>query len=45
MEDASYKGWSKKGVRIPYPGLANALTFLKEMKDFLSKNSPRAQKA
>ncbi|MBI4386607.1 MAG: transcriptional coactivator p15/PC4 family protein [Elusimicrobia bacterium] len=36
VEDSTYKGWSKKGVRIPYPGLPKALEYLKGMKDFLA---------
>ena len=36
VEDQSYKGWSKKGVRIPYKDLKTALGFLKEMRQFLA---------
>ncbi|MBI4676078.1 MAG: hypothetical protein HY748_00665 [Elusimicrobia bacterium] len=32
VQDINYEGWSKKGVRIPYMGLAQAIAFLKEMK-------------
>lgn len=31
VDDVEYKGWSKKGVRIPYKQVAQALTFLREM--------------
>ena len=37
VEEDSYKGWSKKGVRIPYQELAKALGFLKQMPPFLAK--------
>ena len=36
VDDGNYKGWSKKGVRIPYPGLPKALTYLREMREFLN---------
>ena len=35
VDDGSYKGWSKKGVRLPYKDLAQTLTYLKEMAGFL----------
>jgi len=35
VDDITYKGWSKKGVRIPYAGLEKALQYLKEMREFL----------
>ncbi|MGH2930454.1 MAG: hypothetical protein ACRDL8_19785, partial [Solirubrobacteraceae bacterium] len=37
VEEAEYKGWSKKGVRIPYSELAKALAFLREMKSLVAK--------
>ncbi|MBI4375479.1 MAG: hypothetical protein HY549_03420 [Elusimicrobia bacterium] len=36
VEDHDYKGWSKKGVRIPYKELAKALDFLKEMRQLVA---------
>ncbi|MCX5787054.1 MAG: PC4/YdbC family ssDNA-binding protein [Elusimicrobia bacterium] len=35
IDDGSYKGWSKKGVRVPYKDLQKAIGFMKEMQDFL----------
>ena len=35
VDDGSYKGWSKKGVRLPYKELPKALGFLREMQQFL----------
>lgn len=35
VEDMTYKGWSKKGVRIPYKELAKAIEFLKAMKPLI----------
>jgi hypothetical protein len=32
VEDQTYKGWSKKGVRIPYKDLAQSIGFLKQMR-------------
>jgi hypothetical protein len=32
VDEAEYKGWSKKGVRIPYKDLAKALEYLRLMK-------------
>ena len=37
VDEAEYKGWSKKGVRIPYKELPNALGFLREMKALVAK--------
>jgi hypothetical protein len=37
VEDLNYKGWSKKGVRIPYAELAKARQFLQAMRDALAK--------
>ena len=43
VEDQTYKGWSKKGVRIPYKDLKAALGFLKEMRSFLASAVPAKQ--
>ncbi len=37
VEDVSYKGWSKKGVRIPYKQVPQAVTLLKEMQRHVVK--------
>lgn len=37
VEEAEYKGWSKKGVRIPYAKVGQALGFLREMKPHVVK--------
>lgn len=37
VEEADYKGWSKKGVRIPYKDLPKALEYLREMKGLVAK--------
>ena len=37
VEDSTYKGWSKKGVRIPYKELSQAVTYLKEMRLLIAK--------
>ena len=39
VDDGTYKGWSKKGVRITYAELPKAISYLKEMRDFLKKKS------
>lgn len=36
VEDQAYKGWSKKGVRIPYKELDKALSYLKEMRQVVA---------
>lgn len=36
VDDGAYKGWSKKGVRIPYKDLAKSISMLKEMQAFLA---------
>ena len=36
VEEPGYKGWSKKGVRIPYADLGKALDFLKDMKPLVA---------
>ena len=38
IEEQEYKGWSKKGVRIPYKELPKTIGFLKEMKQLVAKN-------
>jgi hypothetical protein len=37
VDEAEYKGWSKKGVRIPYKDLAQTITFLRQMKALVAK--------
>lgn len=37
VDEAEYKGWSKKGVRIPYKDLPKALDFLRQMKSLVAK--------
>lgn len=37
VDDGGYKGWSKKGVRIPYGELPKAIEFLQQMREFLKK--------
>jgi hypothetical protein len=37
VEEGEYKGWSKKGVRVPYKELPKALAFLREMKAVVAK--------
>lgn len=37
VDDGAYKGWSKKGVRIPYQELPKALEYFRGMLDFLKK--------
>lgn len=37
VEEAEYKGWSKKGVRIPYTELPKTLAYLKEMREHVAK--------
>lgn len=36
IDDGSYKGWSKKGVRIPYKDLGKTIAMLKEMQVFMA---------
>lgn len=36
VDEAEYKGWSKKGVRIPYKDLPKALDFLRQMKALIA---------
>jgi hypothetical protein len=37
VDEAEYKGWSKKGVRIPYKDLAQTIIFLRQMKALVAK--------
>jgi hypothetical protein len=37
VDEPDYKGWSKKGVRIPYKDLKAALEFLRKMKAAVAK--------
>jgi hypothetical protein len=37
VEDVDYKGWSKKGVRIPYKDIPKSIAFLKEMQKLVAK--------
>ena len=37
VDDVEYKGWSKKGVRIPYKDIAKSLAFLKDMVKLVAK--------
>jgi hypothetical protein len=37
VDEAEYKGWSKKGVRIPYKDLPQALEFLRQMQALVAK--------
>jgi hypothetical protein len=37
VDEAEYKGWSKKGVRVPYNSLAAMIGYLREMKALVVK--------
>jgi hypothetical protein len=37
VAEAGYEGWSKKGVRIPYKEVPQALAYLREMKVLVAK--------
>lgn len=37
VEDMDYKGWSKKGVRIPYKDVAKSVAFMKDMQKLVAK--------
>jgi hypothetical protein len=41
VEDETYKGWSKKGVRIPYKELGSTLERLREMQKVVGPPKPR----
>jgi len=36
VEEEDYKGWSKKGVRIPYKELSKALDYLRQMQTMVA---------
>lgn len=42
VDDGTYKGWSKKGVRIQYSAIPKAVGFLKEMLDVLGKHQKKS---
>jgi hypothetical protein len=42
VDDGTYKGWSKRGVRINYSELPTILKYLKEMLAFLQTKQPKA---
>jgi len=37
VDEPEYKGWSKKGVRIPYKELPKTVAFLRQMKALVAK--------
>jgi hypothetical protein len=37
VDEPDYKGWSKKGVRLPYKDLPRAMDFLRKMKAAVAK--------
>lgn len=37
VDDGTYKGWSKKGIRVPYQYLSKTIEYLKQMQEFLKK--------
>ena len=37
VDEAGYKGWSKKGVRVPYNDLAAMVGYLRQMKALVAK--------
>ncbi|MEQ1917625.1 MAG: hypothetical protein ABL955_00375 [Elusimicrobiota bacterium] len=37
LDEAGYKGWSKKGVRVPYNNLAAMVGYLRQMKALVAK--------
>lgn len=41
VDDGAYKGWSKKGVRVPYKDLPKAMEMLKEMQAFLASSGSK----
>lgn len=41
VEEQEYKGWSKKGIRIPYKDLPKTLEYLKEMRHFLPESAKK----
>lgn len=42
VDDGTYQGWSKKGVRIAYDELAKTLAFLRQMQAFLREVQKKA---
>ena len=47
IDDGTYKGWSKKGVRVPYKDMRKAIGFLQEMQIYLKSvdSKPAKQSA
>ena len=43
VDDGTYKGWSKRGVRIPYGDLKKSLDYLKEMLGLLKERTASAK--
>ena len=43
VDDVEYKGWSKKGVRIPYKDLPQTLAMLREMQQHVGPPKARPQ--
>jgi len=43
IDDGSYKGWSKKGVRVPYKDMQKAIGFMKEMQVFLKSTEGKSK--
>lgn len=37
VDEAEYKGWSKKGVRVPYKDLGRMIGYLRQMKALVAK--------
>ncbi|MBI3507631.1 MAG: hypothetical protein HY059_22575 [Proteobacteria bacterium] len=42
VNDGSYEGWSKKGIRIPYQYLAKTIDYMKQMGEFLKQPKGKA---
>lgn len=42
VDDGTYKGWSKRGVRIGYGEVKNIVSHLKEMRDFLKNRQKKS---
>ena len=45
IDDGTYKGWSKKGVRVPYKDMQKAIGFMKEMQAFLKTTDTKPKAA
>jgi len=43
VDDGTYKGWSKRGVRIPYGDMKKSLDYLKEMLGLLKDRTASAK--